>query len=328
MTGRNGPPDDGHPGTAGRGKVAGGDLENAGQNPGGAGGLAPGHRAGRAGTGPARSGSARQGKGGAREGYVIHAVVKALDVLFAFREPPHEHSLADVARITGLGKNQCFRCLKTLEAYGLVRLGDHGRYVLTPMLLSLAVLAAEERSLIRVAQPILDRLAAETGETVHLIALVDGMAVVIDRRDGPAGLRLATPLGARSPLHAGAVPKAMLAFMPEAEQNRVLDMLPFLPRYTERTVVDPQQLRAELAEIRRRGYAISDEDIETGARGVGAPIFDARGRVVAGVSAGGPSLRIPRERLEHLGELVRLAARDISRQLGYAGAVGAAAGSG
>lgn len=253
------------------------------------------------------------------DAYVIQAVVKALDVLFAFREPPHEHTLSDLTRLTGLSKNQCFRCVKTLEAYGLIRPNGQGRYVLTPMLLALAVLAPEERSLIRVAQPFLDRLARETGESVHLIALVDGMAVVIDRRDGPSGLRLATPLGTRSPLHAGAVPKAMLAFLPEEEQNRVLDMLPFLPRFTERTVVDPQELRKELAEIRQRGYAISDEDIEPGARGVGAPIFDARGRVIAGVSAGGPVVRVSLERLAHFGELVKLTARDISRQLGYIG---------
>lgn len=253
-----------------------------------------------------------------REGsYVIHSVTKALDVLFAFREPPHRFTLAELCKLVPFTKNQTYRCVRTLEAYGLLREDERGRYLLSGAVYSLAVGAAEEASVIRVAQPFLDRLATITGESIHLVALVDGMAVAIDRRERSTGLRLATRLGTRAPLHAGAVPKAMLAYLPRNEQERILQMVPFWPRHTERTVSDPDLLRAELSEIRERGYSISDEDYELGARGAGAPIFDATGAVIAGISAGGPSVRVDEQRLHEFGVLVRDVARQISRQLGH-----------
>lgn len=249
--------------------------------------------------------------------YVIQSVVKCLDVLFAFREPPHRFTLAELSRTLPFGKNQTYRCLRTLEAYGLVRQDELGRYLLTGAVYSLALGAAEEASVVRVARPFMDRLALVTGESIHLVGLVDGMAVALDRRERPSGLRLAMRLGTRTTLHAGAVPKAMLAYLPREEQERALQMVPFWPRYTERTVTDPDELRRELAEIRRRGYSISDEDYEAGARGAGAPIFDATGAVIAGISAGGPTSRVSDERLHEFGQLVRDTARQISRQLGY-----------
>lgn len=251
--------------------------------------------------------------------YVIQAVIKTFDVLFAFRDPPHRFTLAELSRKTGLGKNQTYRCIKSLEHYGVVRSDEEGRFLLTGALYSLAVHAIEESSIIQVAQPFMDQLARETGESINLIALVDGMAVAVDRRESSAGVRLATRLGARVPLHAGAVPKAILAHLPREEQEKVLGMLPFLTKYTEKTVTDPERLRAELAEIRRRGFSISDEDFERGARGAGAPIFDSSGSVIAGISAGGPTVRVDDARLQEFGERVRQAARQISRQLGYLG---------
>ncbi|MDI3270459.1 MAG: IclR family transcriptional regulator [Bacillota bacterium] len=247
--------------------------------------------------------------------YTIQSVVKALDVLFAFREAPHAFTLAQLVKRLPFSKNQVYRCVRTLETYGLLRQDEEARYVLSTAIYSLAEAVHDEASLIRIAQPSLDRLARITGESVHLVGYVDGGAVVLDRRDSPAGLRVSTRIGARTTLHAGAVPKAILAFLPPVEQETILAQLPHLPRFTPNTTTDPAQLANELEAIRARGYSISDQDYELGARGVGAPIFGHNQQVVGGISVGGPIGRIGVEKLRELGEMVAGEAKVISRQL-------------
>ena len=121
------------------------------------------------------------------------------------------------------------------------------------------------------------------------------------------------------PFHAGAVPKAMLAFLPEAECDAVLERLAELPRYTDRTEHDAAALRAELALIRERGWSTSDEDFDPSARGVGAPIFDRDGDVVAGISVGGPSFRVDDATLARVAQLVRAATGSVSRERALTG---------
>lgn len=200
-------------------------------------------------------------------------------------------------------------------------LADDGRFELTPLLHQLSSASAQpkQRSLPELAGPFLDELAAQSGESVNLFVRAGDHAVCVDRRDSPQLVRLASVLGVTVPLHAGAVPKAMLAFLPEADQERILADLDRLPAYTERTVLDAAALRRELAETRARGYSISDEDYDASARGVGAPIFDDRGVVVAGISVGGPSFRVGRETLSALGALVVEKAAAITRRFAQAG---------
>src|SRR5690606_704228 len=101
---------------------------------------------------------------------------------------------------------------------------------------------------------------------------------------------------------------------------QVASALPDLPKYTDATIRDPAQLYAEVRKIRRCGYAVSDEDFQPGARGVGAPIFGPDGKPVGGVSAGAPTVRMTVEEVETvLAPLVLRAAEKISRNLGFAG---------
>ena len=253
--------------------------------------------------------------------YVMNSAYRTLQVLLAFGAPPHRFTLAEITARMGLEKNQVYRSLKTLEEAGFLRVETDGRFALTPILgvLSAASAGSPQASLVEVAAPHLDRLAATTQESVNLFALAGTSVVCVDRRDSPHLVRIASVLGFAVPLHAGAVPKAVLAFLPPDEQGRVLKELPGLTRYTARTVVDPRTLEAELEAIRARGYSISDEDVDASGRGAGAPILDHGGRPVGGLSVGGPSSRVNDETLSWFGELVAQTARSISRQLGFTG---------
>lgn len=253
--------------------------------------------------------------------YVISSAYRTLEILRAFSAPPHRFSLAELTGALKLDKGQTYRSLKTLEEAGFLRVGDDGRFSLTPLLhvLSAAASGTRSASLAEVAAPVMDRLAAETGESVHLFARAGDQAVCIGIRESRHPVRLSAALGASAPLHAGASPKAMLAFLPPAEQERILAELADYPRYTDRTQLDPAVLRGVLAQVRADGYALSDEDVDAGARGVGAPVFDLTGAVVGAISVGGPSSRVDDVRLRAFGKLIVRGARAASRSLGYAG---------
>lgn len=257
-----------------------------------------------------------------RPAYVIGSALRTLEVLKAFVEPPHRFGLAELVERMGLERNQLYRSLKTLEASGLLRqLDGDARFELGAPLAALGAAAARGHSvsLTEIARPHLDALLDETHETVHLFVREGAYAVCIDRRESPQGVRLASILGRSVPLHAGATPKAMLAFLPESEREAVLRDVEDLPRYTDRTTLDAAALRRELDLIRERGHSTSDEDFDASARGVGAPILDGDGQVVAGISVGGPSFRVDDDALAHFAQLVRAAAGSISRSLALTG---------
>lgn len=258
----------------------------------------------------------------ARPAYVIGSALRTLDVLKAFVEPPHRFGLAELVERLGLERNQLYRSLKTLEASGLLRQREaDARFELGAPLAALGAAAARagSASLTDIARPHLDDLSDATLETVHLFVRDGDHAVCIDRRESPQGVRLASILGRSVPLHAGAVPKAMLAFLPETERDATVERLSELPRYTDRTEHDATALRAELARIRERGWSTSDEDFDPSARGVGAPIFDGDGHVVAGISVGGPSFRVDDATLARFAQLVRAATGSVSRELALTG---------
>jgi len=250
-----------------------------------------------------------------RNEYVIGSALRTLQVLLAFGAAPHRFSLSELVAATKLEKSSVYRSLKTLEAAGFLSQSDDGRFGLTRVvhLLSSAVTRERTASLVEIAAPVMDELAVVTGESVHLGALAGDQTVVLDRRESPAKVRLASVvLGQSVPLHAGAVPKAVLAYVSDDVRTRVLASLPTLPVYASRTARDAGALERELEQVRLLGYALSDGDFDEAARGVGAPIFDVSGEVVGGISVGGPSFRISDERLREFGTLVRDAAQRIS----------------
>lgn len=250
--------------------------------------------------------------------YVIASALRTLKILEAFATPPHSFSLADIVALTGIDKGQTFRSLKTLEEAGFLST-DQATYSLTAKIvgLSRAVLQLQTPSLTEASRTYMNQLHADTGETLHLFIRSDDFAVCIDTRESRHTVRVGSILGTSIALYAGAVPKAILANLPEAEREEYLARMPGATRYTDRTVMDQESLRTELAVIRERGYSISDEDFDADARGVGAAIFDASGTVIGGISVGGPSSRIDDALLADFSKQISSVASLISFRLGH-----------
>jgi DNA-binding IclR family transcriptional regulator len=118
-----------------------------------------------------------------------------------------------------------------------------------------------------------------------------------------------------SPAYCTAAGKAALAWQPDSVLNRLIRL--GLPAYTPQTITDPAALRAELAAIRKRGYAVDDEELSPGIRCIGAPIRNMAGRVFASISVSGPARRLTRAKNQAMARLVIHHADAISARLGY-----------
>lgn len=229
--------------------------------------------------------------------------------------PSRGLGLAELALQTRLHKTTALRLLNGLEHVGLVDRGDDGRFHIGLGLVELASAYLEDLDLVEEARPMLEQLAAETGETVHLGVLDGAEIVYVDKCESSQSLRMVSRIGSRNPAHCTAIGKAMLAY---AAQTFLLQLLEAgFDRRTPNTIVDLDSLRVQLAEIRARGYAVDREENKLGICCVGAEVRDRKGRVVGAISVSGPSVRILEERLPAIGIAVRRAADIVSKRLGY-----------
>jgi DNA-binding IclR family transcriptional regulator len=246
----------------------------------------------------------------------VRSVSRAVRILEVFGQGS-ALTVTEVARSLRLPKSSVYELLATLTAEGLVEKDDgSGRYRLGLRLLDLAYAVRHNLEVSRVARPQLEQLAARLDETVQLTVLDRDQVLYIDGCESSRQLRTFFDLGDRAPLHCTALGKAILAFLPPPEIERII-RLKGLRRFTANTLTRADALRAELARTRERGYSIDNIEHEEGVRCIGAPLRDRGGAIRAAISVSGPSTRLPPERDAAIARLVVQAAEEISRRLGY-----------
>jgi DNA-binding IclR family transcriptional regulator len=223
---------------------------------------------------------------------LLSSVSKALSLLDVFTLEQPELSLAQIARQAGIHKSSAFRLLSTLEAQGFVERNPAGRgYRLGWKLGELAGHLLARYDLRELAAPHMERLAQASSEIVHL-SILDGAEIVyLEKKGRSQPLTVSTTVGGRSPAHASAMGKVLLAGLADGELRRVLHGLRLL-RFTPTTITDRRRLARELSAIRRQGYALDDEETFPGIRCVAAPLRDRDGRVVAALSVTAPTQRM------------------------------------
>jgi DNA-binding IclR family transcriptional regulator len=162
-------------------------------------------------------------------------------------------------------------------------------------------------------------LAERCGESVFL-ALLDRTEVVYVRRmESPHSVMMVRKLGHRAPVYATATGEAMLAFLPEEEQDAIIREMDFA-EHSAQTNTDPDALRRELATVREEGVAVVDGEYNPELLCISAPIFGAEGTVEAAITVAMPSAEASAERIASVAEAVRENALGVSRQMGYVGA--------
>jgi IclR family acetate operon transcriptional repressor len=263
----------------------------------------------------------------ARDPYLLGSLRKGLEVLDCFARQP-SWSLAELAGALGQTKPTVFRILHTLEQAGYVQRDQAtARYAPGRRLSTLGAAAVRQEQLRWQSLAPLQDLARETGETVHIGILYDGEAICVQAVDGTRLVRMHAFAGKRTPAHASALGKTLLAYLPDADLDTFLAGRR-LARFTPNTLCTPAALRGALHAIRARGFALDDEEIEIGLRCIGAPITDHAGRPCAALAVSAPAARMDAARIEELVPLVKATALRISRMLGspamHGGALGAA----
>lgn len=245
----------------------------------------------------------------------IGALRKALDVIEMLAEDGQDIGVSELARRLGMTKNQVFRILQTLKAYDYVRQTRSGSYQLGCKFFEIGQRVVSRNGLLDVALPIMSELRDATGETVHLFVR-DGLeALCVARRESPAAVSLSARVGRRFLLHAGACPKAILAYQDSALLDAVIANHG-LPSYTPNTITDRRELERHLAEIRAAGYAESIGDLDGLGYSVAVPICNSDGEVYAAMSVAGPLHRFSDERRARALALVIEARDQISASLG------------
>ena len=243
------------------------------------------------------------------------ALARGLGILEFLASTPGGATLTALAAALALPAPTVHRLLGALEDAGYVQPGDDGRFRIGVRAYRVGSAFLEHRNLVAEALPRLERLMEASGETSNLAVIDNGAAVFVAQVPCRELMRMNARLGARAPLHASGVGKAMLAAVDVAEVDRWLGPEP-LAAYTGHTVTSRSALLEELALAADRGYAIDDEEHALGLRCVAAAIRDEAGRPWAAVSLAGPTSRLPPARLAELGTRVRDAASDITAVLG------------
>lgn len=249
-------------------------------------------------------------------------VRNALRVLeeVAERQPA---GVADLARALEIPKSTVQRALLTLQDAGWLRPSDGTgatRWVLTTKPLLIGRSTSGDLSLRDVAVPVMEELRGRCDETVHLAVPEGGKVVLIERLETSQPVRIILPLGKNLPLHASANGKAVLAASgPEFIERYLAEGL---TRFTGTTITERERLRAELALIRKRGYATNDGEWRTDVSAAAAPVVGRSGEPVASISINVPSSRVTSETRAQHGVLVCAAAAEIGSALGGVREVG------
>lgn len=244
------------------------------------------------------------------------ALQKGLAVLDAVGDADRPLRFKDLVAATGLPKGTLHRILQALIEQRLVRIDQRdSTYRLGHRLFELAHKVWGAFDLRDAAAPELDRLTRETGETVTLAELDGAEALYIDERNSGQAFGLRIGVGRRAPVHASAVGKAILAFLPPAEQRALLGRIA-LERFTARTITDPRKLDVDLALARARGYALSEEEHLDGVVAVAVPVLDHRGAPIAALGLLGPRERLSDDHLHSTGRDLMEASRRISGNVG------------
>jgi DNA-binding IclR family transcriptional regulator len=252
----------------------------------------------------------------ARKPTRLSSVAAAVALLKAFSADETELGISALAKRLGVAKSTAHRLATTLVGEGLLEQDrDSGRYRLGIALFRLGALVRQRMDVSSEAKAFLYDLREATHESVHL-AILDGVEIMyVFNLESTQAIRMRSDIGVRKPAYCTAEGQALLAFQPAETIDAAIDA--GLAQRTPQTITDASRLREALAEIRKRGCAIEDEESEVGMRAIAAPIRDDSGTVIAAVGVAGPVTRLSRRTIATFVPHVIETAAAISRRLGY-----------
>jgi DNA-binding IclR family transcriptional regulator len=245
-------------------------------------------------------------------------VSRALDLLEQFQVGDAELGITDLSTRMNLQKNNVFRLVATLRAKNYIEMNSStGKYRLGIKTRALGQVATRLIDFTNHARPFLDDLKQQCHETCYFSIIKDGYTYCLDGVESDLPVRVAQRVGSSRPLYCTAAGRVQLAFMEPQKQKELLSGTE-MNGFTVRTITDSDLLRSELSKVAQQGYAIDDQEHDSGVMEIAAPVFDSNGVIVGALSILGPEMRLAGSRLENeLLPLVCQSAARLSLSLGY-----------
>ncbi len=247
---------------------------------------------------------------------MINSVLKAISIMNLFSPDEPRLTLAEISRRLAIPKSTAHNLLNTLLSAGFIEKTDDDAYALGTHLITLTQSVRVNVELRDRAAPLLRQLADSCDESAYLTYRDGDYALYIYAVESSRRLMARTAVGDRVPLHCTSVGKAILAHLPLQEIHSIVQRVG-LPAFTPHTITDPEALYADLATVRKQGFAVDRAEHEPGTYCLGAPVRDAHGHVIGSCSISGTDPGIIHERMPELSQQVMYVAQEISRRMGY-----------
>ncbi|MCX7842744.1 MAG: IclR family transcriptional regulator [Clostridia bacterium] len=247
----------------------------------------------------------------------VQTINRALDIIEILSMERQGLGVTEIGNRTGLHKSTAHRLLNTLAERGYIeREPQNGSYRLGLKFVEVSSIYLNKIELKTEAQPFLRKLVETVGQPAHLAILNGTDAIYIEKIEALSSIRLYSQIGRRIPAYCSALGKALMAGLNESDLNKLADQTDFYP-YTQNTILNKADLLKSVDLVRKKGYAVDDEEHDEGVRCIAAPVYDYTGRIIASVSTAGDKKIISKERDDEIGKYVKEAAEGISRRMGY-----------
>lgn len=240
----------------------------------------------------------------------IQSIDRAATILALVLSSEGSPTFTDITESTGLARSTASRLLASLEKNQLIARNEDNSYGAGAMITRFSHSSGPEVDLISRSQAAMELLSEETGEAINLAILVGDEVQQIAQIDSKYMMGNVNWVGLSVPTHCSAVGKSFLAFGSAEISGR-------LRKRTAKSITTRAALERDLRIVRKRGWALSDSELEVGLTAIGAPIFNTEGLVVAALSVSGPTVRLTKDRVEIIGTRIAQQGLQISRQLGY-----------
>jgi len=252
-----------------------------------------------------------------KDQYNIKVLEKIVTILNLYNDKEHEFTLTEIKKRTGFPKTTVFRILKTFENAGFFKydLADE-KYSLGLRFLELGGIVYESLSIRKAAAPYMDVLSQNLKAVILLGVLKNDQLLYIDKNESNSIIRISSRIGLRRPPYYGMLGMTLLAYMEESERKRLLQQYP-PTKITEYTVTDVDEVMRKLDETRKLGYYIEKDEVVEGLFGIGVPIKDYYGNVVAALGATQPAFQIKKGDIEDIIQELLKASKIISKELGH-----------
>jgi IclR family KDG regulon transcriptional repressor len=248
---------------------------------------------------------------------IIQAVDRALRILDLFDEHENEIKITDISERMGLHKSTVHSLLKTLQMHRYIDQNpENGKYKLGMKLFEKGNFVIHGLDIRKVAKTHLVDLSTKTGQTTNLVILDGKEGVYIDKVEGALATILYSRIGRRIPVHCSAVGKVLIAFKNREELWKLLQGHIYKVQ-TPNTITNKQDFLVELEQVNKVGYAIDNQENESGVRCIAVPIYDHTNQVIAAVSMSTLITRIDDAELMRFTEMLKKEANEISNKMGY-----------